>query len=137
LVGTYHLGRFVYHGGVGSDFTQIPEYALPWGGYFVADTLSVFASEQGSVVAAYRVRFSDEDELSRVADYIAGQGLEGVAGVDGRDLFWFEAEDEGLLSDITSDLTWQAAPESDFGFDAEAEPARARRVHCLHDRDAQ
>jgi hypothetical protein len=132
LVGTYHLGRFLYHGGVGDNSTRIPEYALPWGDDFVADMLSVFKTEEGSVVAAYRVRFSGEDTLWRVADFIAEEGLEGVAGVEGQDLFWFEAEDEALLTDITSELSWRAAPELDFGY-AEGEDARAGRVHCLRE----
>jgi hypothetical protein len=137
LVGTYHLGRFLYEAGVGTRATRIPEYVLPWADAFIADTLSVFADEQGRVLAAYRVRFDSEEAVRHAADYIESEALAPLAGVDGRDVWWFQVEDEPASGNVPDLLGWRAAPEADFGYGSEDPPARARRFHCLREHRGQ
>jgi hypothetical protein len=134
LVGTYHLGRFLYEVGLGTDEGRIPRGLLPDGDRFVADTLSVFARADGRVLAVYRVRFADEQDLREISRYLEQAEAEPphvYVGVEGRDLWWAEAEWPLPSEGPTPELTWQAAPEADFGFDAD-DAASAARIHCLH-----
>jgi hypothetical protein len=147
LVGTYHLGRFLYEVGLDSYETRIPRDSLPAGDRFVADTLSVFVAEDGRVLAVYRARFASEDDLAELSDHLEREREDyerwperepphGYVGIEGRDLWWAEAEWSLPSEAPSSELTWQAAPETDFGYDDDpAEPA-APRIHCLHARDS-
>jgi hypothetical protein len=147
LVGSYHPGRFLYEVGLGTRQARIPPHLLPAGDRFVADTLSVFATEDDRVLAVYRVRFADEEDLHEISRYLARDPDDFeewpednpphiYAGVDGRDLWWAEAEWSLPSEGSPPELSWQTAPEADFGYGDGEDVAPALRIQCLHSEES-
>jgi hypothetical protein len=121
LAATMHMGRFAY-----DTLTTVSRqtFAFPLGVHFVADTLSVFSSPEGVVLAAWRFRFDDASEVALTQQQRQGVSDLLPVGVDGTDLWLIVAEDPAALAALPVPLTFQAAPAADFGFDASSKPAQ-------------
>lgn len=118
-VGCYHLGRFLY-----AARARAGRLALPFGHEFVADTLCVFADQEGSISATWRIRFDSEAAAERAAgESPVTDAAASHTEVDGTDVWWAA----GFRQALPRDLSWEAAPAQDFGF--EEEPT-SRRIHC-------
>ncbi|MEY4509747.1 MAG: hypothetical protein RLZZ450_1869 [Pseudomonadota bacterium] len=113
LAATVHMGRFAY-----DTLRAVAKqtFAFPAGVHFVADTLSVFSSVDGSVLAAWRFRFDDPSEVFLTQQLRQRETELSPVGVDGADLWLIAAEKADLLAALPVPLTFQAAPAADFGY---------------------
>ncbi|HEY6880323.1 MAG TPA: hypothetical protein VI299_20005 [Polyangiales bacterium] len=121
LAATMHMGRFAYE--VLRTVSKQTS-AFPDGAHFVADTLSVFSSAEGTVLASWRFRFDDPSQVLLTQQWRQGASDLLPVGVDGADLWLIASEDSGLLTSLPSPLTFQAAPAADFGLDVPDKPAQ-------------
>jgi hypothetical protein len=128
LQATRHLGRFAYSAAAqvfrpgGYVRTFPPESS------FVADTLSVFASPDDSVLAVWRIRFDDDSAaafVDRSRDLPSGAVR---FRSEGNDLIILASEDAALLDALPDELTYEAAGDD---YVPEDERARARRLSCF------
>ena len=110
---------------------EVPWDYLPWGEEFAADTVSVFGAEDGAVLVSWRLRF---DERARYLEDFAGElaalnpGLR--VGFEGQDIWMIAAERAELLEQLPEELSWAAAPESDFGHDKSTSESKRRPILC-------
>lgn len=134
LVGTYHLGRFLYEvfrwpaEGVPLEFRW-----APFGDEFVADTFSVFVDAEGRVLTSWRLRFEDRLVAEDFATHLIVRNSDAYIAMSERDVWWLTAERDELLEALPAELSWTAAPEHDFGFGPDDPgPDEAQRIRCVH-----
>jgi hypothetical protein len=133
LVGTYHLGRFLY------EVFRWPTANVPlsfdWapGGHaFEADTFSVFVDAEGRVLTSWRLRFDDAWSAEGFAAHLIAANPEARIEAEGSDVWWLTAERDELLEALPAELSWTAAPEFDFGFGPDDPGTESgHRVLCL------
>lgn len=132
LVGSYHLGRFLYEvfrwpaEGVPLSFDW-----APWGDELEADTFSVFIDAEGNVLTSWRLRFWHRLEAEDFAAHLIDANPEARIEAEGRDIWWLTAERDQQLQALPATLSWTAAPDYDFGFAPDEEVTEsARRVLC-------